>query len=219
MTFQVLLFPMKQQKKNILNAQLINSQNSDYLMYCRYMTLKKKLHKTKEKTIKDQTIFVSHWLEKTILSAIEKKINIHPNNILQWDALENNKFNRRYKELDGVFNLTKNSVTVIEIKASQSKSSLTRGIKQLSSTNLILNAKFEKVITALIAADCRSLCSIFGDAELNLIQKIAEENNFIILQDLNLISEMKYGFNYLYLLDSDSILTLTEKYGLPFFKK
>lgn len=210
---------MKQQKENILNPQLINSQNSDYLMYCRYMTLKKKLHKTKEKTIKDQTIFVSHWLEKTILSAIEKKINIHPNNILQWDVLENKKFNRRYKELDGVFNLTKNSVTVIEIKASQSKSSIIRGIKQLSSTNLILNAKFEKVITALIAVDCRSLCSIFGNAELNLIQKIAEENNFIILQDLNLISEMKYGFNYLYLLDSDSILTLSEKYGLPFFKK
>lgn len=204
--------------QRILNIRLINSQNNEYRAYCRRMRLEKNIN-TKEK-IKDQTIYVSSWLESAVVSELQKTLTPHTDNILQWDVLgPTNIISRKFKELDGVFSLTEDSITVIEIKASQSKSSISRGITQLDSTRKILNSRFKKIISILVSADCRNLSNIFGQAELSLIEELATEYNYVLLKDLNLITKLEHSLNYLYLLDTDSIFKLTHEYGLPDFEK
>jgi hypothetical protein len=208
---------MSFQNQKILNVRFINSQNSEYRAYCRRMNLEKKIN-TIEKII-DPTIYVSSWLESAVVSKIKNNQTFHEDNILQIDMLgPTNIISRKYKELDGVFNLTNDSVTVLEIKASQSKSSVSRGINQLNNTRKILQSRFKNITSILVSADCRSLCSTFGQAEFSLIEALAKENNYILFNDLDLISKFRQELNCLYLIDSDTVLKFTDIYGSPNFE-
>ena len=186
------------QTQKISNVRLINSQNTEYKAYCRRKNLEKRINSTAK--IKDSTLDVSRWLELTLVTELQKNLTIHADNILQWQAMDaTNLIRRKYKELDGVFNLTTDSIV------------------QLNDSKLILKHRFKRITSVLVAADCRNLHDSFGKSEEPIITSLAAEHDYSILDNLTLLSTtiVQTNSNYLCLLDLEVVTHLTDVYGAP----
>lgn len=198
----------------IKNVTLVSPQNAAYRAYCREKNQEKRIN-TGEK-IYDPSADVTTWLELVVCNEFKNQLTIFPDNILRWETLNSRNFvNRQYKQLDGVFNLKTDSIIVLEIKASQSKGSVSRGIKQLADTRRILRTKYKSITSILVAADCRRLNEHFGHSDESTITTMASNAGYVVESDLENVSSIEEKMQYFYALDASSVSRLVDTYGAP----
>ena len=85
--------------------------------------------------------------------------------ILRWEEFNrSNRYDLKYRELDGVFKTPTGVNILLEVKASSSKSSLKSGLKQLLKTMTIAAHGISKPVGMLIIADLGEYYETFGQA-------------------------------------------------------
>jgi hypothetical protein len=200
--------------QTVKNVMLLNPQNATHRAYCREKNQEKRIN-TAEK-IQDPSADVTAWLELVVCTEFKNRLTIFPDNILRWETLNARNFvTRHYKQLDGVFNLKADSLIILEVKASQSKGSVSKGIKQLAETHRILRARYKSITSVLVAADCREFNENFGHTDESTITTMASKAGYRVDSDLENISSIERSQQYFYALDATAVMHLAATYGGP----
>ena len=158
---------------------------------------------------------ITAWLERVMTMHISR-VFIHSTcNILTWEELNSfNQYTRKYSEIDGLFNSNDGSL-YIEVKASQSKSSLSKGKSQINKNLKLMTLISKNTIGILVMADCRCFDSSFGFS----IEKIEDENTnstqYKKIEGLDLPESFNSSHKWLWLLSQEDVHQLATQYGSP----
>jgi hypothetical protein len=102
--------------------------------------------------------------------------------ILRWEEFNrSNRYDVKYRELDGVYKTPTGVNILLEVKASCSKSSLKAGLKQLRKTMTIAAHGISKPVGILVIADLGEWFETFGQAATSSLKDYFAGMNLNIL--------------------------------------
>jgi len=195
------------------SVSLIERNDKKYQLHLEHMRFIRNCNRSTRD--QDYRRVITSWLETVLTKHLSKTFSLDCRNILSWEELNNrNQYFKKYREMDGLFTRGKEKIYV-EIKASQSKSSFSKGKSQINETITLLNMAPDRIVAVLIMADCRCFDSTFGYALETIKEKIDASDAYRLINGLNSPTNFDGSQKWLWMLNQEDVLQLASMYGQP----
>lgn len=198
----------------VKSVSLISKSDSAYLEFCRKIRASKNINRGE--TTPDRKITVSNWIERVLNDVVSKRYKRIEKNIISWQELTlYGSYSKRYRELDGLFQQEKFTI-ILEVKASISKSSFSKGRSQVNSNLNLVRKIYPNTIAILALVDCRFFDSEFGYAMDQVIETIQGESAYELIKGLNPPEIIDGNNKILWILNESEVQQIASIYGAPY---
>ena len=117
---------------------------------------------------------ITQFVEERVRSAVAAELELTRLRVLRWEEEDpSSRYRIRFRELDGVFLGEKGEKVLLEVKASLSRSSVTKGLSQLADSLSIARISVPQAKGLLVFADTGRYDDLFGEKASNLDELIS----------------------------------------------
>jgi hypothetical protein len=196
------------------SVELIEKNDGRYQYYCKKMKFIKNSNRFVGE--RDAKQLITSWLERVIIKHLSSSFTHDTRNILTWEELNFfNHYNRKYSEIDGLF-CTSDGTLYVEVKASLSKSSFSRGKSQINKNLNLISIPSKNSKAALVMADCRCFDPTFGFSKEYVETQKAKNGIYKYIEGLTFPNSFSSSLKWIWLLNQDDVQQLAEMYGSPY---
>ncbi len=189
------------------NVRLVSKSDKGYLSWSRGMAYERNVNRGER--VRDTRQLLSDWLEITVQSELRNNYQLLDRNIIFWEERTPSGFLRKkYKEVDCLIGVDRQTIICVEVKSSWGKSSIKKARAQLNMAEALLKSIYPKVISLLVLADCSVIEPTLGklDGE-ELFSLLGTYKDF---REFN-VNTLNY-FHYYWLINSAEVECLLNKY-------
>lgn len=198
----------------IKSISLVSKSDAAYLEFCKKIRASKNVNRGA--TTPDRKSTISNWIERAVNDVISQQYMRIEKNIITWQELTPyGSYSKRYKELDGFFREDKLHI-ILEVKASISKSSFSKGRSQVNSNLDLVRKIYPNTIAILALVDCRSFDSEYGYAMDQVIEMIQSESTYALARGLNPPKIIDGKNKILWILNELEVQQIVSIYGPPY---
>jgi len=120
---------------------------------------------------------ITQIVEERVRATVARELELTSLRVLRWEEEDpSSRYRLRFRELDGVFLGRRREKVLLEVKASLSRSSVKKGLSQLSETLSIARLSAPQAIGLLVFADTGRFNNLFGERTADLDELIKTES-------------------------------------------